>query len=194
MLLLMSQLEQMYASYSNYKAKIAREVEKGNLFKVTRGLYETDAHVDGRYLAGCICGPSYLSFDFALSEYGLIPEGVCWYSSATCGKRKTKRFTNRFGNFCYRDVPSSAYSKGTTLTRNGEYTCVMASPEKALCDKLYVMPPVRSVKDVSDMLFEDLRIEEEDFWRLDLDALLEFAPYYRCNNLNCLMKLIEKRR
>ncbi|MCD8201527.1 MAG: hypothetical protein LUD47_05630 [Clostridia bacterium] len=192
MIMLMSQLQKKYGSYSNWKGKIAREVACGNLTKVSHGIYETDQHTDGRYLAGYIFSPSYLSFDFALSEYDLIPEGVFCYSSATCNKRKTKTVRNAFGNFSYRDVPSAAYPKGLIPKDFGDYSYIIATPEKALCDKLYTMPPVRSVKDISDMLFEDLRVEEEDFWALDANDLLALAPLYGSNNLNCLAKLVKK--
>ena len=59
-----------YRDYSNIKSKINREVHSGKLIQITRGLYETDANVTGKYLAGRIFGPSYLSFDYALSLYG----------------------------------------------------------------------------------------------------------------------------
>ena len=58
--------------YVNPKAKIGRMVEKGELFPLIRGLYEDDPKTPAIYLAGSIYGPSYISFEFALSFYGLI--------------------------------------------------------------------------------------------------------------------------
>ena len=60
---------------TDVKGKIRREVQGGRLVQVARGLYETDARIDGKYLAGAIYGPSYLSFDYALSVHALIPRG-----------------------------------------------------------------------------------------------------------------------
>ncbi|HPX66067.1 MAG TPA: hypothetical protein PLW45_05650, partial [Anaerolineaceae bacterium] len=50
--------------------KIARMVSEGTLFPVVRGLYTTDREIPGHFLAASIYGPSYLSFDFALSYWG----------------------------------------------------------------------------------------------------------------------------
>ena len=62
--------------YSNPGAAIRRMMDNKRLFKVRHGLYETNANIPGICLAIHIYGPSYLSFDFALSYYDLIPEAV----------------------------------------------------------------------------------------------------------------------
>ena len=106
MLVSFDALAQQFAGYTDVKGKIRREVQSGKLVQVARGLYETDARADGKYLAGAIYGPSYISFDYALSVHALIPEAVYGtYTSATFRKGKTKRYENAFGSFLYRDVP-----------------------------------------------------------------------------------------
>ena len=62
-----------FSNYAKIKDKISREVQAGRLIQIARGLYETDAETSGKYLAGLIYGPSYLSFDYALAVYSLIP-------------------------------------------------------------------------------------------------------------------------
>ena len=44
-------LVQRFADYTDVKGKIRREVQVGRLVQVARGLYETDARTDGKYLA-----------------------------------------------------------------------------------------------------------------------------------------------
>ena len=84
MLVSFDALAQQFAGYTDVKGKIRREVQGGKLMQVARGLYETDARTDGKYLAGAIYGPSYLSFDYVLSVHALIPEAVYGsYTSAT---------------------------------------------------------------------------------------------------------------
>ena len=83
-------------------------------------------------LAGAIYGPSYLSFDFVLAWYGLLPETVQTFTSATLNKRKHKRVGNYFGVYTYRDVPAIAYPLGVQLHREENYYFQMATPEKAL--------------------------------------------------------------
>ena len=62
------------ANYSNKNNKISRDLKNGKLFKIIKGLYETNPNIPGYLLASSIYGPSYLSFEFALYYYGLIPE------------------------------------------------------------------------------------------------------------------------
>lgn len=166
--------------------------KEGKIFPLTRGIYETDFSTPGQCLAGAIYGPSYLSFDYALSVYGLIPEAVYTFTSATFEKKKKKEYSNHFGRYTYRDIPSEAYSLEIRIKDEGDYSYWIASPEKALCDKLYTMPPVTSIKDITCMLFEDLRIDEEEFKKLDMQIILQLGERYRCNNLKHLMKYIER--
>ena len=191
MLISFDALAQQFAGYTDVKGKIRREVQGGRLVQVARGVYETDARTDGKYLAGAIYGPSYLSFDYALSVYSLIPEAVYTYTSATFQKGKTKRYENAFGAFLYRDVPAAVYPLGVEIQVEGGYSYQIASPEKALCDKLYSLSPVYSVRALKELLFDDLRIDEAAFLALQKDDILQLAPLYRATNLKLLAKFME---
>ena len=193
MLVSFDALAQQFAQYTDIKGKIRREVQGGRLVQVARGLYETDARTDGKYLAGAIYGPSYLSFDYALSVHALIPEAVYnTYTSATFRKGKTKRYENAFGTFLYRDVPAAVYPLGMEIkVEGGGYSYQIASPEKALCDKLYSLSPVYSVRALKELLFDDLRIDEAAFYTLQKDDISQLAPLYRATNLKLLAKFME---
>ncbi len=192
MILTTQMLIEQYQNYANPKAKIKRLVDRGDLYPVTRGIYETDKNVSGYCLAGAIFGPSYLSFDYALSTYGLIPEAVYTFTSATFDKKKVREQENHFGRFTYRDVPSEAYPFGIVIKEENGYVYQMATPEKALCDKLYTMPPVMSQKEIERMLFEDLRIDKTEFEKLNADEILQIGDKYHCNNLKYLMKYLRR--
>jgi len=101
--------------YANPAAKIARMVKAGEIVRIKQGLYEMDPQTDGILLAEAIYGPSYLSFEFALSYHGLIPEAVYQYTSATFEKKRTKLFETPFGVFSYRDVPSLVFPLSCSL-------------------------------------------------------------------------------
>ena len=186
-------LIEQYQKYANPKAKIKRLVDGGVLYPITRGIYENDLNTPGYCLAGAIFGPSYLSFDYALSVYGLIPEAVYTFTSATFDKKKVREHENRFGRFTYRDVPSEAYPFGIVIKEENGYIYQMATPEKALCDKLYTMPPVTSQKEIERMLFEDLRIDRTEFEKLHVDEILQIGDKYHCNNLKYLMKYLRRK-
>ena len=185
-------LVEHYRHYANPKAKIGRLVHEEKLYPLTRGLYETDPTAPGYCLAGAIYGPSYLSFDYALSVYGLIPEAVYAFTSATFDKKKVREQENRFGRFTYRDVPSGVYPFGIVIREENGYVYQMATPEKALCDKLYTMPPVTSQKEIERMLFEDLRIDRTEFDKLDVREILQIGERYHSNNLKYLMKYLRR--
>jgi hypothetical protein len=55
----------------------------------------------------------------------------------------------------------------------------MASPEKAICDKIITTSGIllRSKKQVSDFLLEDLRISEERLKSLDLEEMKSWLPF-----------------
>ena len=192
MILTFDSLALQFKDYTDVKGKIRREVQSGRLTQITRGLYETDARADGKYLAGAIYGPSYLSFDYVLSMCSLIPEAIFQtYTSATFRKGKAKQYDNAFGVFTYRDVPAAVYHFGVEIREENGYSYQIATPEKALCDKLYTISPVGSVKAMRALLFEDLRVDENDFWQLNLEDIKQLAPLYKSTNHKYLAKLID---
>ena len=193
MILTTAILTEQLKDYSDPAGKIMRMVRNGELYPLTRGLYETDADVSGEQLASAIYGPSYLSFDYALAYYGLTPEAVYTFTSATFCKKKEKRYDNHFGQYSYRDVPSNVYPLGVRVLENGGYSWQMATPEKALCDKLWTLEPVHSIKDISQLLFEDLRIDETEFAKLNKENLSAICEAYRSNNMKYLKKLIGRK-
>jgi hypothetical protein len=168
--------------YVNTTAKIRRLVDGGELVPVVRGLYETDGNIPGYYLAPIICGPSYLSFEFALAYYSLIPEAVYNFTSATFEKKKAKQYTTPYGTFTYRDVPSEAYPVAIVLHSENGYGFQIASPEKAICDELYKISPLRNRSELERLMFEDLRIDKEEFFHLKMADLLEIATRYNSQN------------
>ncbi len=145
------------ANYANTDAKIKRMVDAELLFPIVRGLYETDKTVQGPYLAQSIYGPSYLSFEFALSYHGLIPEAVYNYTCATFESNRKKKFDNFFGVYIYNCVPSKAYPWDILLKMEGEYSYQIATAEKAICDMLYKTSPLKNLNGLKAYLVEDLR-------------------------------------
>lgn len=179
----------------DYKApsnKILNMVKNEELFPIVRGLYETDNSTSGYLLAASIYNPSYLSFDFALSFYGLIPEAVYTFTSATFNKNRKRKFNTPFGNFMYRDVPKDVYPLGIKVMHEGDYSFLIAEKEKAICDKLYSLSPKASIKDLENTLFNELRIDESEFNNLNKEKLIEYAKLYNSTNLKFLTKILKR--
>ena len=185
------QLKEKYSNLADPIGRIHRDIRNGKLFPLVRGVYETNPNMHGSRIAQFIYGPSYLSFEYVLYQQGLIPEAV--YNTFTCAtfnKQKIKTYTNRFGTFVYRDIPKDVFSLGVLVFQDGDYSYQVATPEKALCDKLYTVSPVRSAKELKQLLFDDLRIDEERFDELNENDILKMAPLYHSTNLIFLTKYI----
>lgn len=192
MIITTSMLKQRYANYANPLDKIKRDTQKGVLFRITRGLYETDRNTNPCLLASSIVPRSYLSFDWALSYYGLIPERVFAITSASFGVKKNKTFENLFGRYEYSDVPSNVYSEGVTYLESGDYIVKIAMKEKAICDSLSKWRVVKNLSELKELLFEDKRIDEDEFASCDFKLMLRLARLYKKTNLDLLTKLIRK--
>lgn len=150
---------------------LADELGSGmrNTYKYTQ-LYSGENpifNVSGHLLAASIYGPSYISFEYALSYHGLIPEAVYTVTCATFEKKKKRQYDTSFGIFTYRDVPSEAFPLYIELRNEGDYWYRIASPEKALCDQLYILRPVKNTKELAALLFDDLRIEETELQKTE---------------------------
>ena len=163
MIVTTSMLKGKYHDYANPLDKIKREADKGILIRLTNGIYETDKGTDPCLLASSILSPSYLSFDWALSYYGLIPERVVSITSAALGNRKNKTFENYFGRYEYTDIPAKAFPEGLTYLENGEYSVKIATKEKAICDSLCKWRVVKNLSELKDLLFADKRIDNSKY-------------------------------
>ena len=184
-------LEELH-EYASPKTKLSRMVRSGEYIQITKGLYETDRSVSAHLLAGSIYGPSYISFEYALSYYGLIPESVYTFTSATFEKKKKKKYKTAFGEFSYRDVPSEAFPMFVDLKHEGDYWYRIASPEKALCDELYIMRPVKNTKELASLIFEDLRIDEVELRKVNRESIAELCGKYHATNIKKLCTLLRR--
>lgn len=180
-------------SLTNYKApdiKIKRMADNGEIIKLRKNLYETDKNISGYLVANAIYSPSYISFDYALSYYGLIPEAVYVYTSATYNKGKKKEYKNSLGTFTYRDVPACVYPYGLKIFKENNYSYVMATAEKALCDKLYTLKPLKNKEEMYSLLFDNLRIDIDIFKNLEFKDIYVLCDLYKSTNMKILKKVI----
>ena len=189
-------LKSYFGGYANPKAKIARLVRQGVLYRLKKGLYIRAEAAQNVYVLGKaanrIYGPSYVSFTYALRWYGLIPEYVAHLTSATRGKGKKKRYDTPVGSFFYQDIPVDVYPHGVKLVGEDKSRFLMASAEKALCDELYRISGIRSIKRLENLLFEDLRINVALFSQLDHNALNFFAGKYKTTTFHTFIKFLRR--
>lgn len=192
MIITTNMLKEKYSNYSNPLDKIKRDVDKGIIIRLTKGIYETNPNVSPFLLASSILSPSYLSYDWALSYYNLIPEKVFAITSATLKNHKNKTFENKFGRFEYSDIPSLAYPGGITYIEQEGYVVKMATKEKAICDSLCKWRVVNNIDELKELLFVDKRIDESEFKTCDFKFMKHLASLYNKTNLKLFIKLIRR--
>ena len=68
---------------------------------------------------------------------------------------------------------------------------MIASREKALTDMLSIISPRNNKKELLDLLFEDLRIDEVIFEQLDKFKLIELCDLYSSKTLHIFKNYLE---
>lgn len=193
-----SVLESFLTEYASPRHKIANLESSGRLIRFKRGLYVVSPAVSGLLLsteliANHIYGPSYVSMESALRYYALIPENVYVVRSMTI--KRSRQFDNSIARFDYTFCSDEYFSIGIHLEQKEGYTFMIASPEKALCDLISYTPNVRfrSLKALSLYLEEDLRLDMEEFNKMDVEIFRQCAEVSKKKNeLSNLIKLIER--
>jgi predicted transcriptional regulator of viral defense system len=178
-------------NYASPKARLTRMIKSGEVIQVRRGIFlnaKEKAHYSLKSLAAVIYGPSYISFEYALAHYGLIPERVQAVTSAAYNKNKNRRFSTALGDFYYYYLPTAVFPYGVVLGSENDQSYLIATPEKALCDTLYKTRGIGSRKALQALLLEDWRMEREALLSLDRATILFLAPLYRKKIFRLLLK------
>ena len=172
--------------------KIGKLLQNGEIVSLKRGLYLLGGHYGREFspetVANLLYGPSYVSLEYALGRYGLIPEMVFTVTSVTTGRKKT--FDTPVGTFSYRQLKASYYALGYLRQNVGENSHLIALPEKALCDKLYFAPNMNSSEALESYLYEDLRLDPVYLNDFDKKLVRKLSVISGKKNLRLLQELI----
>lgn len=184
--------------YRKPREHILRMVKKGDLIRLKNGFYliadkiKQGSHTFIPYeqIANLLYGPSYISLEWALSFYGMIPERVYTITSMTLGR--DKNYQTSIGNFTYYRLSSEAYSVGITYMKEVNFLggFLIATPEKALTDLVFKTCKGLSKDQLKQELLESRRIDREYFYQLDKPLLAKIANSYRAKHVKLLVDLI----
>lgn len=184
-------------SYASPRNKIGQLIRQGIILRIRKGLYVLGPNyrhgaLSMELIANQIYGPSYVSLEWALSFYGLIPEAVHQVSSVTF--KRNKNYATSVGHFSYSHCHPKAYTTGLIFHRIGPWqTALMATREKAVCDQLVLRRgKVVSDKELEEILFEDFRFEEDDLQTFDLELLKSIHQAYPHSATARFLKLIKR--
>ena len=186
-------------SYAQPRKRIQQWLKSGELLRVKKGLYIFGPMVRGQtrfskeVLSNWIYGPSIISLEFALSYHGLIPERVEAITSIT--PKRSKQFFTPLGLFSYRHITMERYGVGILrIESNSAQSFLIASPEKALADKLiFSNEKFNKMKTLDLYLKEDLRIDPYQLSQFNAERLIEIKEAYHHMNIDCLCDYMESR-
>jgi len=188
------------AEYRKPRDKITKLLASGMIVRIKKGLYcfgevFRKEPLSREHMANLIYGPSYVSLEYALSHHGLIPERVEGVTSVTT--RRSREFNTPFGTFTYRMLKGSRYAVGAIIETIGKIPFLVASPEKALVDKVWSDKRFSGLRisDYDAYLTEDLRIDPQGLRGLNRIRLQVIAATYdsaKINNLVCYAKRFEE--
>lgn len=164
-------------SRPSLKVALSRFVKQGALIRLRRGIYaQADASLDLVKIANQLYYPSYLSFESALSYYGILSQII--YTKTFATAKPPKKITLGETDIEFRQIKKSLFF-GYAL-KNGIY---IADPEKALFDQLYMASLGRA----------SLNIKELDLRKIKISVLNSYVrrfPVISKDKLNEVKKYI----
>ncbi len=174
---------------------LTRWTRKHLLIKLRQGWYAFPEMLQrpdfSRYIACRIYRPSYISTQMALSIYGMIPEAVTSITSVTT--LKTARYENLFGQYAYQNIKPSmlfgykpvALLPATSAPTAPRQTWLLAEPEKALLDFLYLYPFYNHESELEQLRLDESYMAED----LDLEKLGKYRQRIGSKALDTRIKI-----
>lgn len=171
-------MEKITGASRNYaKVALSRLVKRGVLTRARRGVYQLSLnYLNVRKVANQLYYPSYLSFESALSAYGILSQIPYTQTFATPKRSKKMEIANTEAEF-------TQLKKDLFFGYRLESEVYIAEPEKALLDQLYMVSRGK----------RSLNIEELDLRNIDRKKLDEYAkrfPSYLEDLLNQVRQYI----
>lgn len=169
-----------------YPYQLTMWSNKGYITKLKNGIYAVSDRknkIKREHIAYRLYEPSYISLEWALSYYGLIPEMVFSVTSVTT--KTTRNYDNKIGLFIYRHIKPSMFTGYKKMdVENQPY--LMALPEKALVDYFYL----NSSKINNQDEFDELRLNKIEIESLDSKKIEEFGELTGSKKVKKIIKML----
>lgn len=191
-------LLRLLGDYKKPREAILRMVKNEELIRLKNGVYlicekiryGNQTIIPYEQLANFLYGPSYVSMEWALSFYGMIPERVHTVTSMTLGRNK--EFHTPIGDFSYFTLAEKCFSVGVMQKKSSEFLggFLIASPEKALADVVFKTCKRLDKNQLKEELIESKRMDPKCFQDLNKELLGEIANSYHAKSVYYLRDLI----
>ena len=144
------------------------------------------------YLANVLRSPSYVSLEYVLSKYNIIPETTFALTSITL--KSSRVYNTSKTTFIYRNVKRELfYGYQLLVFGNTGLEVRIAYPYKALFDFLYLKPFI-SNKETEDYLLKSGRINWDELSRSDKDELVEVINKSRSKKMKTILSILYRKR
>ena len=186
-------LKSVLSDYGHPRVKINQLIKTQQIIRVKKGIYvRAGQSYSPLVLANMIYGPSYVSQDFALSSYGLIPERVMTVTSMTTGRRK--EFMTPCGNYNYEHLAPRFYMHGLRRVEiDGGRAYLIANPEKAIIDRIWNLKGLDTLTKLEDYLEADMRFDFSNIKQIKISNLSKLAKIYDRPLIHLLEQLFRAR-
>ena len=155
-------LKKLFPEEKYLNISVKRMLDRGVLFQISRSIYALRREkLDIEKVSTQLYYPSYISFESALSKYGIINQGLYGLTLATT--RHSKKIALA-GMECEYSQLNEKLFFGFDLI-NGTY---LARPEKAFLDQIYLMAFGKRVGNDSEWYFDSL----------DGEKVKEYSKFY----------------
>lgn len=172
---------------ASVRRQLSRLTASGRLLQLRRGLYALappyrKVKPHPFLIANYIMRPSYVSLQSALAHYGIIPEHVPVVTSITAARQGL--WNTPLGDFSYRHVKTSFFFGYRMEDVGWGQAALIAIPEKALLDLLYLQKGSDSPEYLRELRLENLE-------SLDIDVLAKLAEASGSPKLRRAVKNVE---
>lgn len=172
--------------------QLSRWVKTGKVLRLKRGLYtlpeeQLKIRFSSQWLANTLYSPSYLSLEYALSWYDMLPERVHVITSVS--RLKTAKFTNPIGTFIYHSIKQELFFGFEEILDAFQKPVLMATREKAVLDYIYFCDDWESNE---KFLEENIRFQQLE--TLKPKRLKEFARKFGSKKILNAVDILLSRR
>ncbi len=177
---------------------IKTRLKSGEIIALKKGLFVSKMYVARieessstyekyiQFLANILRYPSYISLEYMLGIYGIIPEGIYVVTSITT--KSSRLFTNKLGNFRYQNIKQDLF-RGYKEFDYKNNSVRLATKAKALFDTIYLRSFGNSSLEYE--LNEGLRLNLDDFSKDDINEFKKYVDLSGSAKMRKALKILK---
>lgn len=181
------------AFWHRYKNNLLNWLKKWYINKITKGRYYFNdkdlTQIEIYHIANRVYEPSYISLEYALNIYNIVPEWVFTITSITT--KKTSILKSNIHNFSYRNIKKDYFFWYDILTTktDGIYYKI-ATIEKAIIDYFYLNSQIKTKEDLYELRRNIDELKEQIDMKKFNKILLQYKQKSFLNRIKLFISFI----